>query len=310
MTERSSDKIVIVGTIGIDDIDGPYGKAERVLGGSAFFATTAAAKLAPASLIAVVGGDLTEEQWNNLSANKDENIDLSGVQVVKDGSTFRWGCIYRDDINRRDTTFTELGVLEAFDPVVPENLKGASSVLLANVVPAVQLRLLDQLTAPKFVVLDTMNFWISGMRDELEKVIARSNAMILNDDEARQLTGKLNLVTALKDIRAMGPDVVIIKKGEHGAMMSAYDDIFSIPGLPIEQVKDPTGAGDCFAGGFVGYLQRAGSYDIPALRSAVAYGSALASFCCEDFSAQRLWKADKAELESRVDQFRKLVEFK
>jgi sugar/nucleoside kinase (ribokinase family) len=305
MESNSITPLLVVGTIGIDTVSSPFGKAERVLGGSAMYFAAAASLLAPVNVVSVVGEDFGPERWKEMSHPE---VDLSGVATLP-GNTFAWGGLYHKDINRRDTLFTELGVLERFNPVLPENYRSCGAVFLANVDPASQLKVLDSIEEPEFVVLDTMNYWISSDRQRLEEVIARSDVMIINDDEARELTGQLNLPSAIEEIQQMGPRIVVVKKGEHGAMLAEGDDFFSLPGLPLKAVCDPTGAGDSFAGGFMGYIQRSGSRSNATLRTAVAYASSVASFCCEDFSAERLWSLTLEELEARAEQFRRMVEF-
>jgi sugar/nucleoside kinase (ribokinase family) len=303
MPNKRPEPILAVGTIGIDTVVTPFGRADEVLGGSGTFFAIAASILAPVNLVSVVGEDFN--LWPELSRS---NISLEGVAVLS-GKTFRWGGSYREDINRRDTLFTELGVLEKFDPQLPLSWQSSRTVFLANVDPPTQLKILDSLAKPEFVVTDTMNFWIHSDLERLKKVIARSDVLILNDDEARELTGKLNVLSALDEILAMGPRIVVLKKGEHGALMTDGGEFFALPGYPLKKVVDPTGAGDTFAGGFVGYIQRSGSTSEEILRKAIVYGSALASFCCEDFSIRRLKKLSLEELESRVEEFRRLVQF-
>ena len=305
MANASISPIVVAGTIAIDTVSSPFGKAERVLGGSAMYFAAAASLFTPVNVVSVVGEDFGPEHWKEMTHPE---VDLSGVETLP-GKTFSWGGIYRKDINRRDTLFTELGVLERFNPVLPESYRSCQTVFLANVDPVVQLKVLDSLEKPEFVVLDTMNYWINNNRSRLEEVIARSDVIIINDDEARELTGELNLPGAMEEIQQLGPPVVVVKKGEHGALLADSGDLFALPGLPLKTVCDPTGAGDSFAGGFVGYIQRSGSHANQVLRTAVAYGSAVASFCCEDFSANRLRILEVEELDRRVDQFRRLVEF-
>ncbi len=306
MARAGISPIVAVGTIGIDTVSSPFGKAERVLGGSAMYFAAAASLLAPVNLVSVVGEDFGAARWKEMAHPE---VDLSGVATLP-GKTFSWGGVYRRDINRRDTLFTDLGVLDQFNPVLPESYRGCRTVFLANVDPAVQLKVLDSIEKPEFVVLDTMNYWINNDRARLEEVIVRSNAVILNDDEVRELTGQLNLPSAMEEIRMLGPSIVVVKKGEHGALLDENGTLFALPGLPLKTVCDPTGAGDSFAGGFVGHIQRSGSVSNQVLRTAVAYGSAVASFCCEDFSANRLRNLTLEELDTRVEQFHRLVEFR
>lgn len=305
MSDQDKSKgLVVVGTIGIDTVETPYGKAEEVMGGSGTFFAIAASLLAPVNLVSLVGTDF--DRWQEFEK---PGLDTEGVKVV-DGLTFRWGGKYHDDINRRDTLFTELGVIADNKPEVPESYRGCQTICLANVDPPQQLQVLDNLDSPSLVVADTMNFWIDSDRENLMKVISRANVLILNDDEGRQLTGKLNVTEILADIQAMGPDNVVLKKGEHGALLALGDEYFAVPGFPLLRVVDPTGAGDTFAAGFTAWLHRTGDTSHESMKTAAVYGSALASFCCEDFSTRRLQEISLDELEERVDKFRKLVQFK
>lgn len=304
--------IVAVGTVAYDTVESPFGKAEHVLGGSGMYFAAAASILSPVNLVAVVGEDFSQESRDEM---KNPNLDLGGM-ATHPGKTFSWGGTYRNDINIRDTDFTELGVIENWVPEVPEAYRACKTVCLANIDPPAQLEVLKAIEDPGLVVLDTMNLWIDVARDSLLEVIGLTDVLILNDEEARQLTGELNLPTAIEKIQDLGPSIVVVKKGEHGAMLAQQgedgNEIFSLPGLPLKTVCDPTGAGDCFAGGFVGYIQRSGISNCRSndtLRTAVAYGSAAASFCCEDFSARRLRGLTIDDLEQRVDSFRRLVDF-
>ncbi|MCE5270372.1 PfkB family carbohydrate kinase [bacterium] len=306
MSQANPEPIVAVGTIGIDTIETPTERVEAVLGGSGTYFAVAASLFNPVCLVAVAGDDMTEAQWSTL---RRPNLILDGIAVVKGGRTFSWGGRYHADVNRRDTLFTNLGVLETFNPVVPASQRGARTVFLANVDPGSQLKVLDQVSGAEFVVTDTMNFWISGDRERLGQVLRRTDCLILNDDEARQLTGCLNLTDALEKVQALGPRMVVLKKGEHGAVLAVGRELFALPGYPLRNVVDPTGAGDSFAGGFVGYIQRRGDRSRETLRAAVVYGSAVASFCCEDFSLRRLGRLSQDELEARVQEFRELVRF-
>ena len=306
MSKGNPEPIVAVGTIGIDTIETPTDRAEGVLGGSGTYFSLAASMFAPVSLVAVAGEDMSQDQWNQL---RRPNVDLEGVEIVPGGKTFSWGGLYHKDVNRRDTLFTNLGVLERFNPVVPESRRACRTVFLANIDPGSQLKVLDQMPNVGFVVTDTMNFWISGDLERLKQVLRRTDCLILNDDEARQLTGCLNLTEALDSVQAMGPKMVVLKKGEHGAVLAVGRELFALPGYPLRSVLDPTGAGDTFAGGFVGYIQRRSDRSRETLRAAVVYGSAVASFCCEDFSVRRLARLNMDELEARVQEFRELVNF-
>ncbi|MBW7996981.1 MAG: sugar kinase [Candidatus Glassbacteria bacterium] len=303
MAVAKSDGIVAVGTIGIDTVETPYGKAEEAMGGSGTFFAIAGSLLAPVNLVSLVGTDF--DRWAEFDR---PGLDTEGVKVVE-GDTFRWGGKYHDDINKRDTTFTDLGVIADNLPDVPESYRACRTVCLANVDPPQQLMVLDALDNPDLVVADTMNFWISSDRENLEKVIARSNVLILNDDEGRQLTGKLNVTDILLDIQRMGPEYVVLKKGEHGALLALGDEYFAVPGYPLLRVVDPTGAGDTFAAGFTAWLHRTGDKSAESMKTAAVYGSAMASFCCEDFSTRRLQEITIDDIENRVEKFRRLVRF-
>ncbi|HLA40523.1 MAG TPA: PfkB family carbohydrate kinase [Candidatus Glassbacteria bacterium] len=303
MVVKKPEPVVVVGTVALDTVETPYGKAQDVVGGSGAFFALGASLLAPVKLVSIVGQDFSH--WEDFDR---PDIDLEGVKRT-DGKTFRWGGKYRENINLRDTLFTELGVIAGYVPELPESYRSCRTVCLANIDPPVQLRVLEGLERPEFVVADTMNYWIQTQREALAEVIRRSHVLILNDEEARQLTGRLNLFDAVEDIQQRGPAAVVVKKGEHGVVVAMDGEYFAAPAYPLRRVVDPTGAGDCFAAGFVGYLQRAGEHTPRAMRSAAAYGTALASFCCEDFSIWRIRKLTLAELEERVENFRRLVHF-
>jgi len=303
MAEKPPEPIVAVGTIALDTVITPWGKAESVLGGSGTYFAVAASILAPVNLAGVVGEDF--DNWEELNR---PNLDLQGVAILP-GKTFRWGGKYRENINLRDTLYTELGVTENYELQVPESYLACGTVCLANIDPPTQLKLLEKMKNPEFVVADTMNLWINTDRENLLKVIARCNVLILNDEEARQLTGKLNLIQALEEIQGLGPRNVIVKKGDHGAVAALGSEMFAAPAYPLKKVVDPTGAGDCFVGGFAGYIQRVGLRTQAAMRTAVVHGSAMASFCCEDFSIRRIKELSLEQLETRVAFFRELVHF-
>ena len=303
MAEKPPEPIVAVGTIALDTVITPWGKAENVLGGSGMYFAVAASILAPVNLVGVVGEDF--DQWEELNR---PNLDLEGVATLP-GKTFRWGGKYRENVNLRDTLYTELGVTENYGLQVPEGYLDCGTVCLANIDPPTQLKLIHSMRNPTFVVADTMNLWIQSDRENLLEVICRCDVLILNDEEARQLTGKLNLVEALEEIQGLGPRTVVVKKGDHGSIAALGSELFAIPAYPLKKVVDPTGAGDSFVGGFAGYIQRAGSLSHAAMRTAVAFGSAIASFCCEDFSIKRINDLSLAELEARVEFIRELVHF-
>ena len=296
--------LLVVGTVALDAIETPYGKQDEVLGGSATYFAAGASYFAPVRVVAAVGEDFPMARLDFL---KKRGVDLAGVEVVPGGKTFRWSGRYHHDLNHRDTLGTWLNVLETFQPKLPPGWRDSEYVFLANIDPVLQRQVLDQMKKPKLVVMDTMNFWISSMREELVKTLARVDALIVNDEEARMLTGVPNLVKAAALIRKMGPRTVIVKKGEHGALLFHNDAVFSAPAYPLEDVHDPTGAGDTFAGGFFGYLARSGELDDAAFRQAVMQGSALASFCVERFGPDRLKDLTVKDIEARVGAFRELV---
>ncbi len=297
--------VTVVGSVALDTVETPYGKNDEGLGGAAVYFSFAASLFSNVNLVGVVGEDFPAQHIELLQS---KSIDLVGLETAS-GKTFRWSGRYHDDINERDTLDTQLNVFESFHPKVPEQAGKAPFLFLGNIHPSLQLEVLEQATA-KFVGLDTMNLWIDITRTELEAVLAKVNALIINDAEAKQLTGKLNLRDAAADIRAMGPDVVVIKKGEHGCMLfGAEDEIFVIPAFPLENVVDPTGAGDSFAGGFIGYLAQSQKTDFESLKKAVAYGSVVASFTCEAFGPDRLVQVDRSLLDERFKSFQKLTCF-
>ena len=300
-------KLVVVGTVAFDAIETPFGKTDKILGGAATFISLAAARCnADSAIVSVVGGDFPEEYLEML---KDRNINIDSVEVVPEGKTFYWKGKYHDNMNSRDTLVTELNVLESFKPNVPENYRDAEVVMLGNLHPAVQHQVIDQLDKPELIVLDTMNFWMDNAWDELTEVIQRVNVITINDEEARQLSGEYSLVTGAHKIMEMGPEVVIIKKGEHGALLFQDNEIFFAPALPLEEVFDPTGAGDTFAGGFTGYLARSGDYTYDNMKRALIYGSAYASFCVERFGTERLVNLTGGEIERRLRQFKSLTQY-
>ena len=302
-------KLVIVGTVAFDAIETPFGKTDKILGGAATFIGFAAANFdnVDAAAISVVGGDFPQEYLDLLSERK---VSIEGVEIVKDGKTFFWSGKYHNDMNSRDTLVTELNVLEHFNPIVPENYKDAEVVMLGNLHPAVQQGVLDQMTKkPKLAILDTMNFWMDIALDDLKAVIKNVDVITINDEEARQLSGEYSLVVAARKIHEMGPKYVVIKKGEHGALLFHNNDMFYAPALPLEEVFDPTGAGDTFAGGFAGYLAKTGDYSFENMKRAVIYGSTLASFCVEKFGTERMQNLTDKEIYKRLDQFKSLTQF-
>jgi sugar/nucleoside kinase (ribokinase family) len=297
--------VLVVGSIGLDDIETPFGKVERVLGGSAVYASAAASLFAPVRFVGCAGDDLAPDAFRFL---EQRGVDFAGLERVRGGRTFRWSGRYHFDLNTRDTLLTELNTLATFDPKLPEAYLSTPFVFLGNLLPSIQGKVLDGLRArPKLVVMDTMNFWIDSARGELAKVLQRVDALIINDSEARELSGTYNLVRAAQAIRKMGPPTLIIKKGEHGALLFTPTGVFSAPAYPLEVVFDPTGAGDAFAGGFIGWLAREGAVGEAAMRRAVIAGSAVASFCVERFSVDGLKDRTAAEVEQRLAMFRALA---
>ncbi|WP_347923378.1 PfkB family carbohydrate kinase [Pontimicrobium sp. SW4] len=301
-------KLVIVGTVAFDAIETPFGKTDKILGGAATFIGLAASQFnVNSAAVSVVGGDFPKK-YLDLLQNK--NIDISGIEIVKEGKTFFWSGLYHNDMNSRDTLATELNVLADFQPVVPENYKDAKVVMLGNLHPLTQLSVLEQMNEkPKLVVLDTMNFWMDNALEDLHKVIKKIDVITINDEEARQLTREYSLVVAARKIHDMGPKYVVIKKGEHGALLFNNDNVFYAPALPLEEVFDPTGAGDTFAGGFAGYLAKTEDLSFENMKNAVIYGSTLASFCVEKFGTERMVNLKSDEVHKRLQQFKALTQF-
>lgn len=301
-------KLVIVGTVAFDAIETPFGKTDKILGGAATYIGLAAAQFnIDAAIVSIVGGDFPEKY---ISLLKKKNIDLSALEIIKEGKTFFWSGKYKNDLNSRDTLDTQLNVLADFNPKVPSQYKDAKIVMLGNLHPAVQLSVIEQMnTQPKLIILDTMNFWMDNTLDLLKEVISKVDVITINDEEARQLTGEYSLVVAARKIQQMGPKYVVIKKGEHGALLFHEDQIFFAPALPLEEVFDPTGAGDTFAGGFAGYLSKTNDLSFDNMKNAVIYGSTLASFCVEKFGTERMQSLTKTELQKRLKQFKSLTQF-
>lgn len=301
-------KLLIVGTVAFDAIETPFGKTDKILGGAGTYIGLSASHFElQSAIVSVVGDDFPKEYINLLT---DRNIDISGLEVVKGGKTFFWSGRYHNDLNSRDTLDTQLNVLADFQPKVPQNFKNADVVLLGNLHPLVQNSVLDQMeTKPKLVVLDTMNFWMDCALPELLQVIKRVDVITINDEEARQLSGEYSLVKAAKKIHGMGPKYVVIKKGEHGALLFDDKEIFFAPALPLEEVFDPTGAGDTFAGGFAGYITQSGNISFNNMKKAIIHGSNLASFCVEKFGTERMVGLQKEEIVSRLKQFKSLTQF-
>ncbi len=297
--------VLVVGSVALDSVETPFGKADLVLGGSATYFSASASHLSPVQLVGIVGNDYPVDRLERLAKR---NVDLAGLEQA-DGASFRWRGRYRHDLNIAETLETHLGVFSNFRPKIPEAFRTAPYVFLGNIDPRLQLDVLTQVEKPRFVACDTMNFWIESRRPDLLKLLERVDTITLNDAEARQLTDQFNLVRAARWIMDRGPQMVIIKKGEHGAFMFTQEEIFFAPAYPLEEVFDPTGAGDSFAGGFMGYLARADDFSEATLRRAVVYGSAMGSFAVEKFSIDRLLEIGPREIADRVRDFHRLVSF-
>ncbi|MEO6865694.1 MAG: PfkB family carbohydrate kinase [Gemmatimonadaceae bacterium] len=297
--------VLVVGSVALDSVETPFGKADDVLGGSAIFFSAAASHLTDVQVVGVVGNDYPMDKLRELEKRR---VDLGGIEQV-DGSSFRWRGRYRHDLNSAETLETHLGVFSHFEPKIPARFAKPDFLFLANIDPRLQLAVLKQVERPKLVASDTMNFWIESRRPELVELLEHVDLITLNDGEARQLTEQSNLVQAARWIMAHGPKHVIIKKGEHGAFLFRDDKIFFAPAYPLESVFDPTGAGDSFAGGFIGYLARTGDLSEANMRRAVIYGSAMGSFAVEKFSIERLMTVTRPEIDARVHAFKQLVAF-
>lgn len=301
-------KLLIVGTVAFDAIETPFGKTDKILGGAATYIGLSASHFnVKSAIVSVVGDDFPQEYLDLLTSR---NIDISGLEVVQGGKTFFWSGLYHNDLNSRDTLDTQLNVLADFQPKVPQNFKDADVVMLGNLHPLVQSSVLDQMEKqPKLVVLDTMNFWMDCALPELLDVIKRVDVITVNDEEARQLTGEYSLVKAAAKIHTLGPKYVVIKKGEHGALLFHEKEIFFAPALPLEEVFDPTGAGDTFAGGFSGFIAQSENVSFGNMKNAIIYGSNLASFCVEKFGTERMVTLEKEEVQQRLQQFKALTQF-
>lgn len=301
-------KLLIVGTVAFDAIETPFGKTDKILGGAATYIGLSASFFnLQSAIVSVVGDDFPQEHLDLLTS---KNIDISGIEIVKGGKTFFWSGLYHNDLNSRDTLVTELNVLADFQPKVPQNYKDADVVMLGNLHPLVQSSVLDQMEKkPKLVVLDTMNFWMDCALPELLDVIKRVDVITINDEEARQLSAEYSLVKAANKIQELGPKYVVIKKGEHGALLFHNREVFFAPALPLEDVFDPTGAGDTFAGGFSGFIAQSENISFGNMKNAIIYGSNLASFCVEKFGTERMETLSKAEVAIRLQQFKSLTQF-
>jgi sugar/nucleoside kinase (ribokinase family) len=298
--------LLVVGSLALDSVATPFDKVDEALGGSATFISLASSYFtSPVNLVGVVGEDFPKRYIELLAKHE---IDLAGLQVVP-GRTFRWSGKYHYDLNMRDTLLTELNVFEKFDPVIPEKFRTSRYICLGNIDPVLQMKVLDQMVNPEFVVCDTMNYWIEGRKPELIKLLKKVSVLIINDSEARLLADEPNLVKAAKMIRAMGPQILIIKKGEHGALLFMENTVFSAPAYPMEMIFDPTGAGDTFAGGFIGYLHKTNDLSAENMKCAVIYGSTMASFCVEQFSTGGLEQLTFSKIKERFREFLKLSRF-
>lgn len=301
-------KLLAVGTVAFDAIETPFGKTDKILGGSGTFVGLAASQFGvETGVVSVVGGDFPKSYLDMMNS---KGINTDGIEMIKEGKTFFWSGKYHNDMNSRDTLITELNVLEDFAPIVPENFKDSEIVMLGNLHPLTQASVLDQMTVkPKLVVLDTMNFWMDIALEDLHNVIKRIDVITINDEEARQLSGEYSLVNAANKIHKMGPKYVVIKKGEHGALLFNEGEMFFAPALPLADVFDPTGAGDTFAGGFCGYLAKTENISFDNMKNAIIYGSNLASFCVEKFGTQRMEELTKEEVAGRLETFKQLTQF-
>jgi sugar/nucleoside kinase (ribokinase family) len=301
--------LLIVGTVAFDEVETPFGKTGKILGGAGTYIGLAASHLTDQiSIVSVVGGDFPKKY---LDLFREKNIDTTGLKVVEDGKTFFWAGKYHLDMNTRDTLVTDLNVLADFDPVVPEHARNSKYLMLGNLTPSIQKRVIEQMeTRPKLIVMDTMNFWMNIAWDDLMEVLTMVDVLTINDEEARQLSGEHSLMKAAKKILTMGPKYLIVKKGEHGALLFFENQVFFAPAMLLENVFDPTGAGDTFAGGFMGYIARKDDTSFETLKNALIYGSAMASFTVEKFGTDRLLEITGEDIEERLPEFVKMVAFK
>lgn len=301
-------KLLVVGSVAFDAIETPFGKTDKILGGAATYIGIASSILnVKSGIVSVIGGDFPQSDLDMLTSR---GVNIEGIEIVKEGKTFFWSGKYHNDLNSRDTLVTEVNVLENFDPKIPESMQDAEILLLGNLHPGVQLSVLERMkNRPKLVILDTMNFWMDSAWDTLMQMIAKTDVITINDEEARQLSGEYSLVKAAKKIHEMGPEFVIIKKGEHGALLFHDGKIFAIPALPLEEVFDPTGAGDTFAGGFAAYLAKKADFSFETMKSALIVGSAMASFTVEKFGTEKLQEVTESEMIARIKNFKDLTTF-
>ena len=300
--------VITVGTMAFDAIETPFGKVDKIIGGSGTYVAYAASNfIKPVQQISIVGYDFPQEEMDEL---KNRGVDLEGVEIVANKKSFFWSGKYHIDMNTRDTLITDLNVLEDFNPIVPESYQGAEFLMLGNLMPKLQLSVINQLRVrPKLIVMDTMNFWMEIAMDELKEVLQKVDVLLVNDGEARQLSGEYSLVKAARNILKMGPRFLIIKKGEHGALLFHENHVFFAPALPLEEVFDPTGAGDTFAGGFIGHLAKTRDISFENMKTAIIVGSAMASFCVEKFGPERMKEITKEDIAARLSEFVQLVNF-
>lgn len=299
--------LVVVGSMAFDAIETPFGKSDKIIGGAGTYIAWCASNFTPIKQISVVGGDFPQAELDALTSR---GVSLEGVQIKKDEKTFFWSGRYHMDMNSRDTLDTQLNVLENFQPVVPESYQDCEFLMLGNLLPSVQSSVIEQLkTRPKLIIMDTMNFWMEVAMDDLKKTISMVDVLMVNDSEARQLSGEYSLVKAAAAIMKMGPKYLIIKKGEHGALLFHGKQVFFAPALPLEEVFDPTGAGDTFAGGFIGHIARTKDISFENMKTGIIVGSAMASFCVEKFGTERLRQITKEDIDARMEEFVQLVNF-
>ena len=300
--------VITVGTMAFDAIETPFGKVDKIIGGSGTYVAYAACNfVTPIKQISIVGYDFPEEEMEEL---KKRGVELDGVEIVPDKKSFFWSGKYHIDMNTRDTLVTDLNVLADFNPIVPDSYQGAEFLMLGNLMPKLQLNVINQLKVrPKLIVMDTMNYWMEIAMDDLREVLKRVDVLLVNDGEARQLSGEFSLVKAARAILQMGPKFLIIKKGEHGALLFHENHVFFAPALPLEEVFDPTGAGDTFAGGFIGHLAKTKDISFENMKTAIIVGSAMASFCVEKFGPERMKEITKEDITSRLNEFVQLVNF-
>jgi len=301
-------KLLVVGSVAFDAIETPFGKTDKILGGAATYIGIASSILnVESGIVSVVGSDFLQSDLDMLTGR---GVNIEGIEVVPDGKTFFWSGKYHNDLNSRDTLITEVNVLENFEPKIPDSMQDSEILVLGNLHPGVQLSVLEKMNQrPKLVILDTMNFWMDSALDTLMLMIAKTDVITINDEEARQLSGEYSLVKAAKKIHAMGPEYVIIKKGEHGALLFHDGKVFAIPALLLEEVFDPTGAGDTFAGGFAAYLAKKEDFSFETMKSAIIVGSAMASFTVEKFGTERLQEVTETEMNARIQEFKDLTSF-